>query len=60
VELFLASEHHKIPLAHCHSQGYDNGLNMGGKIKGVKICTLKRTVLLFTLHVVLVPLILWV
>lgn len=33
-ELLKALENHKIPLADCRGQGYDNGSNMCGKVKG--------------------------
>jgi hypothetical protein len=38
LELLLALKHHKNPLTDCHSQGYDNCLNINEKIKGVKTC----------------------
>lgn len=36
---------HKIPLQDCRGQGYDNGSNMSGKVKGVKSRILKENYL---------------
>lgn len=31
-------DHYKIPFSDCRGQGYDNGSNMSGKMKGVQAC----------------------
>jgi len=41
-ELLKALERHKIPLADCRAQAYDNGANMSGKIKGVQARILEK------------------
>jgi hypothetical protein len=41
-ELLTALERHKIPLADCKAQAYDNGANMSGKINGVQALILEK------------------
>lgn len=41
-KLFFRLENYKIPLLDCRGQGYDNGANMSGKIKGVQSLLLEK------------------
>ena len=35
-------DHHKIPFSDCRGQGYNNGSNMSGRVKGVQACLHRR------------------
>lgn len=41
-QLISKLENYKIPLLDCRGQGYDNGANMSGKIKGVQLLFLEK------------------